>query len=357
MSALPRRFSGPLQPLRTFWTESESRYGVRNPQLLRHARRVAVVLCLAVIIVVSAGGSSSYAAQDQPSTPLPDASLTPTGWSPIGLGLIQISVPSDWLVEDPGYSCGGETQGMVFVNQAPTPSPSGECPLTPNVVELTTGPSTPLPESYRNTVNPITVLERDVQSATDDYAVTVRALGTEVDARGPLASQVVKTLTHSPRSVVLHSSVQSAPQGWRHVTFGGIRFAVPGQWTVDRENTWGGCPGNIAAGLLLLSTATTVSAPSCPGPILTAGYLSASQGMVLGSGPRVERPPTNASCRTRHTLRICIDPPPAPVGGFSPGHQLNLLTAQVHVRGQDSTDQIEIGSREPAQPRHESSTA
>jgi hypothetical protein len=52
-------------------------------------------------------------------SPLADVSLTPPGWAPVGLGPIQISVPSSWLIEDPGYACGGGAQGMVFVNQSP----------------------------------------------------------------------------------------------------------------------------------------------------------------------------------------------------------------------------------------------
>jgi hypothetical protein len=53
--------------------------------------------------------------------------------------------------------------------------------------------------------------------------------------------------------------------------------------------------------------------------------------------------PADATCLSRHTLRICLDPPPPPVGGFSPGHELNLLTAQVRLPGQTAVDQIEIG--------------
>jgi hypothetical protein len=102
---------------------------------------------------------------------------------------------------------------------------------------------------------------------------------------GPLARQVVATLTYSPLSVVLNSSVSSVPAGWRHLAFGGIQFAVPGQWRLERVTSWGGCPGNIAPDVLELSTAQTMSTPGCPRPPETAGYLVASPGMVLGSGP------------------------------------------------------------------------
>jgi hypothetical protein len=38
-----------------------------------------------------------------------------------------------------------------------------------------------------------------------------------------------------------------------------------------------------------------------------------------------------------------VDPPPPPGGGLDPGHELNLLTAQLRVPGQTAIDQIEIG--------------
>ena len=233
---------------------------------------------------------------------------------------------------------------MVFINQSPSSPPNGAgCPLSHNVVELSTPMPGPLPESFRSSINSIPVFRRDVQSATDDYEVTVRALGIQVDARGPLDEEVVKTLTHSPLSVVLHSSSQSVPKDWRQVVFGGVRFRVPPGWSTHRETFWGGCPGNIAAGLEL-STAETLSNPGCPGPIQTAGYLAADQGMVLGSGPQVESVvPPRATCTSRHRLRICIDPPPTPDDGSSPGHQLNLLTAQVSVPRRASRDQLELG--------------
>jgi hypothetical protein len=65
--------------------------------------------------------------------------------------------------------------------------------------------------------------------------------------------------------------------------------------------------------------------------------------MVVGSGPKVDPAPSDAVCLTRNRLTICIDPPPPPTGGFAPGHQLDLLTAQVKVPGQTTLDQIEIG--------------
>jgi hypothetical protein len=161
--------------------------------------------------------------------------------------------------------------------------------------------------------------------------------------KGPLAVEVVKTLTRSPLSVVLGSSVNSVPSGWQHVAFGGIRFAVPRQWAINQSTSWGGCPSNIEAHALVLSTARSVLAPSCLSVPGTAGDLTAQPGMVLASGTLVTHAPAGATCLRRNGLRICVDPPPSPTGGEESGIELNLLTAQISVPKQSDVDQIEIG--------------
>ena len=302
---------------------------------------VAVASVLALSVPARAGA-------EQPATapagiaPLADTSLTPPGWSPLSLGSVQVSVPSTWFVEDPGYTCGDGQQGMVFINQPPMLPNDNGCKLPANVVELSSLPAK-LPSGYHQTViNSVPAFTRSTGSGRT-LTETVRALGTQVMAKGPLVRRVMATLTHSPLSVVLGSSVNSAPTGWRHVDFGGLSFSVPGLWAVQRVDWWGGCPFNIESGTLLLSTARYLSMPGCPLVPGTAGYLAGRPGMVLFAGPKVPAAPADAKCLTRNRLRICIDPPPPSTGGFSPGHELNLLTAQVTVPHQAIFDQVEIG--------------
>ena len=309
-----------------------------------HCRRLAPVGVLALTLSLSGCSHTTSTLPATHAAPLPDTSLTPQGWSPVSLGDVQISVPSDWFIEDPGYVCGGGVQGMVFINQPPTPPPSGMgCSLPPTVIEMTSTVSGALSNSHRTTVNSIPATEGTVRSGSVSTDV-VRVLGIEVEARGSLASQVERTITYSPLSVLLSRSVTSVPPGWSPMIFGGIRFSVPSQWKVERGTGWPGCPGNIPADLLELSTAQEVNASSCGGgPPQTAGYLVGSPSMVLGSGPQVGPAPADARCISRNGLRFCIDGAPPPTGGFSGGHELNLLTAQVTVPGQTAVDQIEIG--------------
>jgi hypothetical protein len=309
-------------------------------RLFRRRIAIGVIALLGCACACSSTAGAREASHSTAThvTRLPDTALTPNGWSALGLGGIQISVPPGWFVEDPGTVC-GEGVPEVFIDQ--TPSAIG-CPLPNNVVELSTAAKTPLAHARRGTINSIPVTET-TSSSGSMTTVTVRAIGMQLRAHGPLAERVVATLTHSPYSVVRGSSVRSIPPQWQHVDFGGIRFSVPGTWTTSRSTAWGGCPGNIEADVLALSTAQALSNPGCTGPPGTAASLAAQPGMVVGSGPSVAHAPADATCLRHNDLRICIDPPPLPVGGFAAGHEVNLLTAQVTVPNHVTVDQIEIG--------------
>lgn len=323
-------------------TRFDRQTGAEMTEWCSHFTRLTPVGVFALTFLVSGCSQSARTLPTTHSAPLPDTSLTLRGWSPVSLGDVQISVPSDWFVEDRGFVCGGGVQGMVFINQTPTSPRLGMgCPLSPTVIEMTTV-SGALSNSHRTTVNSIPATEGTVRSGSVSTDV-VRVLGMQIDARGPLGSQVERTITYSPLSVVLNRSVTSVPPGWSPMIFGGIRFSVPSQWRVERGTGWPGCPGIIPADVLELSTANEIYAGSCEVPPETAGYVAANPSMFLGSGPLIDPTPTNAKCISRSGLHICIDGAPSPSGGFTPGQELNVLIAQVTLPGQTTVDQIEIG--------------
>ena len=271
--------------------------------------------------------------------PLANTAATPRGWSPIAYGNLQISVPSSWLVEDPGYSVDGDVPGTVFVGEAPARSSRA---LPPNLVSFTTARVSPVAHARAVLVNGVhATLGWTKPGGKTTYLE--RALGMEVTVSGPFAQRILQTTTHSPLSVVLGSGVVGTPPGWRTVSFGGLRFAVPGTWRIERDSWWGGCPGDIEPYYLRLSTARTLSLPSCPAPPPTAAHVGAVPGVVLGAGPQVSGTgsPTG-SCLSRVGLRICLEPPPFG-GGFEAGRQLDLLTALVYLPGRTVPDQVEIG--------------
>ena len=205
----------------------------------RSATSILVLISLSLLPACAPSPNSSTATH---ISPLPDTSLTPPGWSPLALGSVQISVPSDWFIEDPEWICGGETQGWVFINQTPTsPRGSAGCSLPSNVVELSTASSTRSPlNTHRVVINSIPATKGSIRLGSTSTEV-IRALGIVVTASGPLAEQVLATLTHSPLSVVLNSSVNAVPTRWQHVVFGGVSFGVPGNWT-RRHASWTDCP-------------------------------------------------------------------------------------------------------------------
>jgi hypothetical protein len=304
------------------------------------AAALAVVGCILGLVATSSHHSTIVNVGISPTTstpishlaPLPDTALTSPGWSPVAVGAVQISVPSSWFIEDPGLSCGGGVQGMVFVDQQPGVGGSSLCTLAPNVVSISPSSSAAVPHSMSGELNSIEVTSGWTQTGQVRTGI-VRALGYDISASGSLAEQVVHTLTHSPLSVVLNSQVSSTPLGWRSIAFGGLQFAVPATWDISRRSWWGGCPGNLGADSLELSTAETFSAPGCPPPPPGAEYLAGVSAMVVGSGPEIPAVQAGANCIHRNGLRICIDP----------HHELNILTAQVSVPGQSDLDQIEIG--------------
>ncbi len=295
---------------------------------------------------VSAASSSSPAASPTSTpqrrlAPLADPAATPKGWSPVELGAIEVSVPSRWLLEYPGLSCATNPQGQVFLQQHST-TPAGSKCTAADLVTIGSTPQQPLGHPHHLVVDGVPVTRGQLDTG-EGTVLAERALGMQVDARGPHASRVLATLTHSPRSVVLHSTVSSAPPGWQKLTFGGLRFAVPGSWTLTHEPGWPGCPSNIEPDVVLVQRADSAAAGSCGGTFpSTAGDYAGRPGLVVAAGPGVTAAPPGATCLQRNTLRICVDPPPAG-GGQAPGHEPGLLTAQVTVPGQSHLDQVEIG--------------
>ena len=90
-----------------------------TPGFTAFRRRVAIG-GLVLLVCMSACSSPAGAREvnDSPTTyvtQLADTALTPEGWSPLGLGTIQISVPSGWFVEDPGTICGGGARACAVV--------------------------------------------------------------------------------------------------------------------------------------------------------------------------------------------------------------------------------------------------
>jgi hypothetical protein len=216
------------------------------------------------------------------------------------------------------------------------------CGPATNVVVLRSAASTPVPHRHAETVNGLHV-ETGWTRQNGRTTYLERGLGLDISATGPLAPAVLRTLTHSPLSVLLHSPKVAAPTTWRRVHFGGLQFAVPPAWRTEHQSGWGGCPYNLQPSVLVLNTARTNSDPGCPAPPTTAGFVAGVDGMVVGAGRKVtDQHLQGEHCVAQNALRICLYPPPLD-GGYPQGRGLEFLTALIYLPGHNRPDQVEIG--------------
>lgn len=189
-----------------------------------------------------------------PDTPAVDLAATPPKWIPVAFGNAQISIPATFdvtpLEREPCVN-GLFRPGMLFLGMAPK---SAKCLVARRAVRprvtlvhlrYLTRPKTAWSKESAFRVNGVNVYSGNgddpwlslygTRGHVYDYLVPV--LGTELSAVGPLAAKVVGTLTVSPRVVALHAGpAPSVPSSWREIMFGGVEFAAPRSWHIDRTS-------------------------------------------------------------------------------------------------------------------------
>jgi hypothetical protein len=295
----------------------------RNRSRLR-AGAVAVAACVAgvvapLVLVSSSPGhrqtvtvSPSQVPSSPPATNLGGlvANVTPPGWAPVANGAAQLSVPGDWFLETPGTTVCGNNDGVVFVGEpASQLPPSQGCQPFSNVVAMF--PLSTVPNEFKDE-RPTLVNGVPVFLGPNDVTLLtyfVPALGEEVMASGPLASQVLGTLTHSPLSVVLAAGgAPTVPTSWQEVSFEGIRFKVPDSWPT-RTQGWPWCStGVTSTGVVLgvFDSASSVIAPPCPAPMATAASQAGHDGVLAAVGPYSPLPSTPARpCFALRHVSVC----------------------------------------------------
>jgi hypothetical protein len=234
--------------------------------------------------------------------PLTDVAATPAGWVPVPQGDAQISVPKSWELG----ACDGHVSGVVLEHAQSWPTTQGHCRRVANVVKFIAsagiagrdepGPATRL-------VNGIAV--RQVAGTAGTASYLVPSLHVELTMRGPLAAQVLSTLTRSPLSVVLSAGrPATVPAGWRWYEFGGVRLAAPAKWPLDQH--WGSpCQYGVTPATVI-ATRDRVQVYSCPAEFPAAGSLVPEPGVEILAGPANPFPNENVTgCFHRHGLSIC----------------------------------------------------
>jgi hypothetical protein len=250
----------------------------------------------------------------QAAAPLTDAARTPAGWSPVPYKNAQLSVPgSSWLVESPQQlSCGfPRISGMIFAGIKPGFPKAADCDVTANAAWIL--PAGQIPKGITHhkptaVIGGIPVYR--VSSAKGTTAYLVPELGVRIGARGKLAARVLATLTRSPLSVVLRRGAAArVPADWTWRQLGGVRFAAPRSWSVQRADQWATCGTGVQPSSLLLIDATKPPlALPCPLEIPTAAADQAQPGLtvVTGKYAALSVGQSYASCQARRGARICL---------------------------------------------------
>lgn len=295
-------------------------------------------------LVPEDGGAGPARGSTPPHSALANEGVAPAGWAPVPLTGVQVSVPAFWEVEPRGQAVCGQFKGAVLLGMGLHLRPLG-CTQpfhVDNVVALHAGGAPAPPNGKQVFIHGLRVtLASNYRTGTEMAWVT----GMIIAARGPLASTIIRTITHSPRSVVLGPYRASVPRAWRHVNFGGLSFSVPKRWATQRGSWIGGCPVNISPSTLVLSTAYSLSAPSCSPPPNTVGYMAERAGMLVFAGPKVSATRAQlhgATCPSHNGLRVCVRPYQFE-GGYSATNYPGLLTTEVYLPGRTRPDLVEIG--------------
>ena len=250
----------------------------------------------------------------------------------------QVSVPSSWVVQPAGGGiCGVTTHGGLLMGHSLAALKASGCRLPATTVLMTPAASR-LSSASGQLLNGFTVIR--VSSGYGSISYSAPALDVEVTAVGPKARQVIATLTRSPLSVTLAGGpAYAVPHSWRWHSFGGVRFAAPGSWKLNRATTWGSCVNKLVfANAVHLSTAVRSGCNGGAGseaPL--AGSWAQLPGVSVGDGPAavVQGPATH--CLRLHGLRACI---PAYSDSGSYGDPLAL---EVYAPGRARPTTFEIG--------------
>ena len=305
----------------------------------RIALTLVALVSLALVAPITAAVASSR-------TPLPvvDTAATPKGWVPVDYGDAQVSVPASFSVVYRGqYPCDVQTQvGTLFVGS----SPNTACLTSPRnanttvvYLRLQRFPSEYLHLEDSVVRNALRLYGLELNGVFGYYSPL---LGAVVASAGPLAQQVINSITASPRAFALaEGPTPSISRSWRTITFAGIKVSVPSRWTVSRTSRTMGL-GDICRtpAVAFFSTQVTLSSdaqklliPSCP--FSGDSPQPPAKGVQIDSGLQTE-PLVSLSfsrCWSVQGLTVCPASSPA----------YSILVLKVTVPGRSKPVYVSIG--------------
>jgi hypothetical protein len=310
----------------------------------RHCTRVAVIgaALVAAIVPVSTAVAATRAtplagalsAATRTSEPRAGQSQ-PRGWAAVSYRNAELSVPGSWLVETAQQqSCGiPRAPGMIFAGIKPALAQGMGCGLPARLAWILPAGHIGSGLGHRH---PTAVIHGfavyRIAGGTGSARYLVPGLSVLVGVRGPQARRVLGTLNRSPLSAVLRSGPASpVPAGWTWRRFGGVRFAAPRSWRLQRADQWATCGTGQEPSTLLLIDATRRPAPlPCPFQLPTAAADQARPGLTVVTGKYAAESVGEryGRCRERRDVRICLS---AVTGQGGPG-VLIFSVARPHHR-------------------------
>ena len=365
MSTTEDRVARSVQEIFEFGAAQPPQFSVadiRRRRSRRWPQRAAVVAVAAAIVVVffvplprlslfnrlSHTGTPTTPSTFLPQTGLPsvDQSATPPGWVPVAYKDAQISIPASWFVLYRTAPClvdkpsGQAPSGEAFVNPLRGIYFCTHAVLPQTVVWLKAIPTNARGGAPK-VINGITVYP---YPAGQMGSYLVPSLGVEITATGRLARRVLRTLTVSPRSVVLaQGHAPAIPPHWQKLSFQGLAFAAPAEWPVAHAPYYlwflsqGMCPGMVSKHVTpLVILSTDKSFATC---FLTGSSPSIPQdGLEIASKPRKPTvkaltPVFSTRCFALNDLRVCPATSPA----------YSILVLKVTVPGRSKPAIVSIG--------------
>jgi len=327
---------------------------------------ITLFLAASAVVGTSASELAAFPRTTQPLSAV-DLSAIPAGWVPVAYGDAQISVPAGFNVYYLDSECGSILRpGTVLVGDGSVSNCSVGT-TQPNGTLVHFHPLTRNAAAWKNEkprrLNGLSVYlgpgmdpylaGYGLEYEANDYIVP--SLGIEVAGVGPLAKQVLSTLTRSPRAVVLASGPVPAVQyGWHTLTFDGLSFTAPGWWQVTSTfyNYGIGTPctslpgasffnEGVGGGEVVLSTDRFLAAFPCPiesgtpGPVYPGGGIEVDAGSNTLSELATEglHPAFSRHCPDLHGLTACPASSPA----------YSILGLKVRVPGRATPVFVSIG--------------
>ena len=172
---------------------------------------------------------------------------------------------------------------------------------------------------HRTSVHGVTVFLRSGSATPTEVNELVPSLGLNLQADGPLASQVAGTLSPSPRVRVLAGGRSPrVPPSWRRITDGGLRVSVPSRWPLRHVADWGSScetPMPWEPPIGDVSSAVTLDAGKMP-PTVVCPDLAVSldqpvsapdDGLIIDPGPDgpLSGVTSFGTCQSMAKLRVC----------------------------------------------------